>query len=292
MDETIIEKALFDGIKNFSNEQVPGQVNPMNAIKWDDESNFVDIGDGRQFVPSFLSPIYDLANNETYTGATVRREAFQGDKNTPQAMLGKRDVAPWAQELSFALLEMGGGDRNINDIYGPDGKKIVGDLNPSDIEYLATAYTGGVGKFVSDVYKTTNKYIETGNLDPSLMPVINRSVKPFREDKYYMSKFYDIINQVKVAETSEKRREDSFVVDGKKYQPAINDYIYMLTNPKQRIFIQAKGLEETVKTLMETEQLQRANGKTKEADETKGKMIQRMKDAEELLNELNAINSK
>jgi hypothetical protein len=284
--EKSIANALFDSFKNFTNEVIPAGVNPMNLISWDADSNFAKYDGVRDFIPSVFQPIADVAENKTFTGATVRREAITDKDKVPQSFLGKRDVSPAAQAFSDWMLEFGGGDRNIKDLYKADGGKVpfIFDVNPSNVEHLATAYTGGVGKFALDMYKSTVDLIESGEVDPAKLPVINRAVKPYNEDKVFYGKYFSLMNKVRVYENSRNVREKSFVQEGEAYRPAINDYVDLLTSTRGQIVLEAKGLQSKIETLQETVDTFTRNGNMKKADEYRAEMVSYMKDVDELIN--------
>jgi len=282
-----ISNALFDSFKNFSNEVLPGGINPINAFTFDTESNFVKYDGLRDFVPSTAQPIADVLNNRTFTGATVHREAFTNKDKVPQAFLGKRDVSPAAQAFSDFLLEFGGGDKNIKDTYNARGEKIpfIFDVNPSDAEYLVTGYTGGVGKFVMDIYKATSGLIETGEVDPSKLPVINRAVKPYNEDKVFFGKYYELMNRIKTYENSTSVRKKSFVQEGAVYRPAINDFVGMMSSPQGRLIYRAKGVQAQVEKMQDLIDKSHKSGNQEKAKEYQTKMNGYMKQIDELLDE-------
>jgi len=284
--------AVFDALKNFSGEIIPTGINPVNLIGWDKESNFVKYDGVRGFVPSVTQPVFDVLENKTYTGAMVHREAFNDeDERVPQSFLGKRDVSPAAQAFSDLMFEYGGGDKNIKDTYNTQGVKVpfVFDLNPSSAEYLATAYTGGVGKFVLDIYKSVNSVVETGTLDVSKLPVVNRAMKPYNEDKVFFGKYYELSNKIKTYENSTNVREKAFVQDGKAYKPAISDFVQMLSSPQGRLVYKAKGVQAQVESLQDIIETLNKTGNAEKAKTYQSKMNGYMKDIDELLTEWKSI---
>jgi len=289
--EKSIANAIFDAGKNMTNELMPANINPVNAFKWDKEANAPVYEGVRDFVPSIVAPVFDIAENKSYTGATVYREAFTDADKTPQAFLGKRDVSPLAQGISNWLLEIGGGDKNIKDLYKADGDKVaaVFDVNPSAMEYLATSYTGGVGKFVMDSYKAISNAVETGEVDVTKLPVVNRAVKPYNEDKVFFGKYYSLLNKIDAYENSVSKREKSFVQDGQAYRPAIADFMTLLASPRGRVVVKAKALKKQVEALQDLSTQMRVNGKTAEADKYSKQLTSKVKEVDELLKEWDTI---
>lgn len=286
-----LDNALLDAIKFMSNELIPQMINPANAIKWDKESSSIAYDGVRDYIPSIAAPIFDVAENKTFTGATVYREPLTDKDKVPKAFMGKRGVSPAAQWVSNTLLEWGGGDRNIKDLYKADGDKVspVFDVNPSVIEYLATSYTGGVGKFFMDTYKAIDFTARNGSIDATTVPVLNRMVKPYNEEKVFYGKYAELMRKVRTYEYSVKQRNKSFVVEGEVYTPAVNDYITLMTSPYGRVVIRAKALQDQAEKLMDTIDVLRANGKDTEADELNKQLTAKVKEVGDLLNDWNNI---
>lgn len=286
-----LDNALFDAIKFMSNELIPQMINPANAIKWDKESSSIAYDGIRDFIPSIATPVFDVRENKTFTGATVYREPLTDKDNVPAAFMGKRGVSPAAQWISNTLLEWGGGDRNVKDLYKADGDKIapVFDVNPSVIEYLATSYTGGVGKFFMDTYKAIDYTARNGEVDPTTVPVLNRMVKPYNEEKIFYGRYAELMRKVKAYEYSVKQRQKSFVVEGEVYSPAVNGYITLLTSPYGRVVVRAKALQNQAEKLMDNIDVLRANGKDAEADKLNKQLTAKVKEVGDLLNDWNNI---
>lgn len=57
---------------------------------------------------------------------------------------------------------------------GNDYKSGAVDLNPAQIEYIAEAYFGGVGKFLNQTYKTVQMLTGEAEYDIRNVPIVNR----------------------------------------------------------------------------------------------------------------------
>ena len=120
------------------------------------------------------------------------------------------------------------------------------------MEYLLSSYTGGVGKFVMDTYNGV-KTIANGDTEEGVkrLPVINRAVKPYNEEKTFYSKFYELKSKIDSWENSVKQREKAIVSDGTLYNPAMQDYLKMMTSPKGIVVRKAKNLEGRIEDLQD-----------------------------------------
>ena len=204
--EKTITQAAFDGVINAFDESLP--INVVEVIfGFDEKANSITIFSDakenlRPIIPTTITPMYDVFTNTTFSGGSVYKEPFMKSQEgkVPQSFLGKRNVHPLAQAFSNSVLELDGGDRNIKSLYKKDGSKVSSmfDVNPSVIEHLATGYIPGVGKFISDLSNTAISAfdIATGDedavIDQTAIPVWNRIVKPYREDKVFFGKFMNL----------------------------------------------------------------------------------------------------
>ncbi|MFV0587066.1 LPD38 domain-containing protein [Bacteroides reticulotermitis] len=204
--EKTITQAAFDGVINAFDESLP--INVVEVIfGFDEKANSITIFSDakenlRPIIPTTITPMYDVFTNTTFSGGSVYKEPFiksQEDK-IPQSFLGKRNVHPLAQVFSNSLLELGSGDRNVKSLYKKDGSKVSSmfDINPSVVEHLVTGYIPGVGKFISDLSNTAISTYgvamgdEDAVIDQTAIPVWNRIVKPYREDKVFFGKFMNL----------------------------------------------------------------------------------------------------
>lgn len=289
--EKSVPNALFDAAKAMTSEIIPAVFNPLNAARWDAESG-IEWRTPREGVPSVIAPMVDVAINESFTGARVYREPITDGDKIPQSFLGKRDVSPLTQSISNFLLEAGGGDSKIKDLYQADGSKVntlFFDVNPSAMEYLATSYTGGVGKFAMDSYKSIAHIAETGEVDVARLPIVNRAVKPYNEDRVFYAKYSELMNKVKAFENSTSVRKKAFVQEGEAYNPAISDFLSLMTSQRGRMVFKAKALQKQVESLQDVIDTMRANGKAKEADSYSKELTSKVKEVNKLLEEWNNI---
>lgn len=265
------EEALFKSTRNLTGEFSP--VNPVELLKWNNDEDVIDGLSYRPILPTMLQPLlYDVAQNERFTGTAIHPEAFGNDlmkSRVPEYFMPSKNVNKFALYLSKKGFELSGGDANIKDMYLPDGSRVyVFNVNPSDLEYLFTSYTGGVGRFINDTYKFTDKIISDGEVDFTLAPIANRALKGYNEEKIIYSKLYELKRKVDTFKESKKTRDKSFVVDGKVYDKSVNDFMLMLTSDHERISYSFDVIFKTVEDLVDArDQIILANGDEKKVKE-------------------------
>jgi hypothetical protein len=190
--------ALFTGTSFAVNELLP--MNVMGVLEYNKESKSVEFDEKGliQLAPSVVKPMFEVLANTTFTGGKVHPEAFTDaqKKTVPQAFLGRKDVNPLLQNFSNKMLELGGGNTEIKSLNTAEGKKVSGwfDINPSSIEHLLKGYAGGAGTFLTDVYHTAANVAEGKKIDPSTVPVLNRTYKPYNSEKTLWRKYYEVKN--------------------------------------------------------------------------------------------------
>ena len=238
------EKAIYDGLIQFFDEMLP-----LNAVEmfvgFDEDANSLKLNlttkEGlRPIVPTVAVPLYDIGTNSTFSGSTVYREPFSRgqDEDIPQSFLGKKNVAPWAQAVSNWLFDAGGGNSDIKSLWTEKGKasEPLGKFqNPSSIEHFLKGYIPGVGGFISEVATTLMEAPDwvkgKKEFDPTVVPVLNRAVKPYREDKVFQNKYYSLKDMAEGYEHGYKARIKAAtegVLDLDKVQEEANSDAYQL----------------------------------------------------------------
>ena len=117
-------------------------------------------------MPSLMRPGFSVVVNSNFMGAPIAKEPFQGDKSpAPRAYDFKPGTADYAVKLSELMNEWSGGN-----VARP------GDVNvsPEHIQYLIGEYSGGAGRFVSDVTDMTTKAVKgkSEDIDFSKAPFV------------------------------------------------------------------------------------------------------------------------
>ena len=159
----------------------------------------------RPFVPSWYMPIYDISNNEDFAGRRVFRQMFtqELEKTTPEWQKGLRNTNKLLVEGSRALNKLAGGTDDLpanfqidaNGNFRNDNIRQLLNVNPAKLEHIITGYTGGLGQFFNDMFKTTVSIVEVAaqspdaSVDANDVPVLKRLYRSnFKQgliDQYY-----------------------------------------------------------------------------------------------------------
>ncbi|MDR2408003.1 MAG: hypothetical protein LBE13_07825, partial [Bacteroidales bacterium] len=193
-------EAILDAVKYTQQELLP--IDFLTGLEYDENTSGGLTINGKKilygFVPTSLAPIYEVGVNMRFTGSKIHPEPFtlSLEETTPKTFLGSKTVNPLLQQFTDFMLEVGGGDRNLKTIYRADGKKISGvyNLNPSNIEHLIKGYIPGVGTTILELITTVSNAME-GEFDPSTVPILNRSYKPYNEEISKNKEKYETIDK-------------------------------------------------------------------------------------------------
>ena len=161
------EKDFGQAVGSFASN-VMESVSPINAMAFYNKEQ--DKWTARPAVPTPLQPIWDIAFNEDYLGNTVYNEPFMKtwDGLVADSKLGKSTVSKPIESLTNFLYDLGSkGNTTKSKYYFEDGKvkKVpeIFDWNPSKVEHIFEGYLGGVGRFATDIIKTSTGIIEAAH---------------------------------------------------------------------------------------------------------------------------------
>jgi hypothetical protein len=203
-------KALTSSVGHFIDQMSPIPVTSVSNKK----GGF----SGRPLIPTPFVPIYDIAFNEDYMGNEVYNTPFMKtwDNKIADSKLGKSFVSKPIKNMTDWLYAFGTNDKgNGSKSYVEDGKiKKVSELydwNPSKIEHTLEGYFGGLGKFGTDLVKTSSGIIESAdhaitenksfkdelskNVSVSMIPIANKFYSHATGDSG-MKKFNVVRDQV------------------------------------------------------------------------------------------------
>jgi preprotein translocase subunit YajC len=146
-----------------------------NAFAPVDVGGFVDRkGDFscRPLIPGYGMGIHDLWSNEDYAQHTITREPFSQalEKVLPSSSLGKENVNPLIKGMTDFSFYVAGGNPNKHTLVNQRSELRgiqenvwkIADWNPSKVEYFLQYYTGGLGQFFNQLYKTTTHAVAAG----------------------------------------------------------------------------------------------------------------------------------
>lgn len=241
MDEKTKGAALKDGLSNLFSSVSP--VNPVEFVK--DDGTFTI----RPIVPTIAVPFYDIAINQTYTGAPVHKTPFTSalDGRIANTALGKGNVNGLVKSFTDGLFKLGGGNPESGSKYymNDDGKIVpvsnIFDKNPSDIEHVIEYYLGGRGQFWNDVMKTTQNIIESADqhandasfvqamkeINMNEFPVMKSLVRqPWKKSVY--TRYYDIVNDIENYKTMVNMNNKSLDPESEAPQEYLPEYQYKI----------------------------------------------------------------
>lgn len=118
---------------------------------------------GQFIAPTLLDPFVQVAENKTFTGASIQPTSF--NKNKPQAELYWPNTPQWAILAAKEMNEWTGG--NV-------GKSGFVDISPETLEHFATFLGGGAGAFALNVGKTAEELLTGKEWLPEDAPFVRR----------------------------------------------------------------------------------------------------------------------
>lgn len=128
-----------------------------------------------KFVPGAFKPIVEVALNQSWTGMPIYKDNVF-NKNVPEYLSVYSNTSKPLVEISKYINELTGGDphtRSNARIWNVN----LGEINPAAVEYLLSAYFGGLYNLGNRALKTGETIAGTREFNPSSIPVVNRLVK-------------------------------------------------------------------------------------------------------------------
>jgi len=200
----------------------------------------------RPFVPTMFVPFHDITINKNFMDIPIYREPFtkEMEKFIPQYQLARGDVNDLLYEGNKQFHKLVGNKDWLSPEFAikenKDGSMDVKQrsalrnfntlmFNPSVQEYLIEYYTGGVGRFVSNIYKTgrdatLNAMGEDVEAKTYNMPVIRRLYKEAYINP--VSEYYDyarIVRNHKSIKSMAKREDDMGAYIGLRRNSKMNE---------------------------------------------------------------------
>ena len=253
--EKSIEVAMFDGTSNMLSDLFPQT--PLSLWELLDENKATgklepDLRKYLQTIaPTATVPMVDVMLNKTFTGAPVAREPFitKAKEYIPDSQLYKRNVNAFFKGATDTWFTKHGGDIAAKT---KGNVPWYGDINPSKLQHIAEGYTGGVGKQLLDLTNFVYGIAKEGAFDETKIPVWNRLVKPYREDKVVAQKYWTLKNKVDYYEQSynayrKARAEGSSLSDEKVKQ--------MRDSEKHELYLEAKTKLHQIDRMMKSERV-------------------------------------
>jgi len=188
-----VSDAVQTGTTNFI-----GGLSPIDIPGFwvDDEFSFAPI------IPTVIRPVWEVGvSNRNFMGSRIAKEPFtkELEKSLAESGLHKNNVNPAAKFITDIIFEGAGGQINVDDRhrYYVDNKGKIKkvnsmlDVNPSQIEHLFTGYTGGTGRFISDITTTLSQIMEEDEeVDFRNIPFVDAFIKQIPDRKWKILRDY------------------------------------------------------------------------------------------------------
>lgn len=190
-------------------------------------------------VPTSIKPIYEVKVNRDFMDNTIYHEKFtlKMQEEARNSNLHKKNVNVAAKFMTDMLWKLGGGDDGDNRIIvDKDGElkyvPRVFDVNPAWIEHLFRGYTGGVGRFLTDLTKFVYELVAPNEaISINNTPFLNSFLRNTPDDKWkYIREWQNVMKYAQMW-----KAEDTEAYRGAKSEDSTGedfDYAYSLKNMK------------------------------------------------------------
>ncbi len=206
----VIMYDLMKGETNIDNAVKEGTTNMIAGLSPIDVAGFWIDGEFSfaPLVPTTVKPVYEVTvSNRNFMGSRISKEPFtkQLEKILAESGLHKKNVNSAIKFLTDFAFSIAGGDKDsekrLKYYLDDDGriKKVNSflDINPSQIENLITGYTGGTGRFITDLTTTAGQLLTDEEVDFKNIPFVNSFIKKTPEKKWrILGKYYDLKDEI------------------------------------------------------------------------------------------------
>ncbi len=189
--------------------QVQSAIGFINLIP-EGEPNIQEAVSG--VMPDIIAPLMDVAFNRDFTGRDIAKDT-EWTNNLPEYERIYKGVSPVYVEFSRLLNQIGGDDARRSPLFGTF-------INPAYMEHIITAYTGGIGKTISNLSGAAADLAmgNPDNIEFRTIPVVNRFGSPVTERSVTSATnrvFFDYLERYEAMKVAEKRYKQ-FIKDGRK----------------------------------------------------------------------------
>lgn len=189
--------------------QVQSAIGFINLIP-EGEPNIQEAVSG--VMPDIIAPLMDVAFNRDFTGRDIAQDT-EWTNNLPEYERIYKGVSPFYVEFSRLLNQIGGDDARRSPLFGTF-------INPAYMEHIITAYTGGIGKTISNLSGAAADLAmgNPDNIEFRTIPVVNRFGSPVTERSVTSATnrvFFDYLERYEAMKVAEKRYKQ-FIKDGRK----------------------------------------------------------------------------
>ena len=178
------ERGSNIGMKILS---LTGQALPLNFLE-----EGVDA-----FMPSALSPLWQVYNNQSWTGLPIYKDN-EFNKDNPEYTKAYKNVNRGLYKFTKALYRW---------TFDEDNQEAGINLNPAVIEHIAKGYFGGLVTTLDNVWKTGEMVLSDREFDWRNIPVGNRIFKTGDErtkDKRIQNEYFENVDKLEFMQSRER----------------------------------------------------------------------------------------
>jgi hypothetical protein len=219
------------------------------------------------FIPSALSPIWQVYNNKSWTGLPIYKDT-EFNKDDPEYTKAYKNVDRLLYNFSKSMYEW---------TFDEENQKARVDLNPAVMEALARGYFGGLATQLSNLGKTWETIAGEREFDWRSIPIGNRVFKSGDErtkEKRIINEYFENMEKLEFLQARERLLKKTIngveVPEMDKEKAKIDDEIIRGSEVYKK-YMEFKKLKKTVdkirKTIKEkgsTPELEKALSKAQE----------------------------
>ena len=202
--------------------------------------NFIEEGLDA-FMPSALSPLWQVYNNESWTGLPIYKDN-EFNKNDPEYTKAYKNVDRTLYNISKALYEW---------TFDEENQEAGININPAVIESLAKGYFGGLATQLTNVAKTAEMIAGEREFDWRSIPVANRIFKSGDErtkEKRITNEYFENIDKLEFLQSRERllnKTKDGSAVPQKDKDRAATDLQVMKDSEVYKKYMEFKRAKKT-----------------------------------------------
>jgi len=154
-----------------------------------------------EFVPSALKPLAEMSQNTAWYDGPIHPEQNQYGPMIPDSQLFYDSVRNNSKQLAQWLNRVTGGNEKISG-------KI--DVSPENLDYLFDQYTGGVGKFLLNMWGTGESIVRGEKIKTENVPFLRDYYRDINVQASRVGVIYDYISESKRNIFSAKEKQEFY----------------------------------------------------------------------------------
>jgi hypothetical protein len=189
-----VKQAIFDTANFTADELVPSSLFQVhNLWEYNEVMNEVEFNPAQYVqgaVPSWITPLTDVAMNRNFMGGKINKEPYVKSEE------GRYKAGKYAMKntdefwVDMADL-LSGGDSSAARNY-EEGKGVSG----STLQHIFEGYVGQAGKFVLDAGALPIKAAKGEEITTKDIPYVNRLIVPYKQESAYNQEYWTLKNDI------------------------------------------------------------------------------------------------